>query len=261
MNRVPRTLHEIPAEEFTALNSEVQELVAERLPVTFPQEFTWSLWATSLLARSASIVDSVTALIERDRRADAEVALRTLYEHVTTLCWLAIDPDVHLVEWREGSEFQWRRFDREAREQFGKGVLDPRAAADLEGKALRSLKDRSEEVAAFWPEHISAFQSHLPGNRESLMSFRGIYTAIYRTSSRLAHAEVDSLQANVWVRPNGLLRITTTERPKLGRAALAFPLFAFALLVYDHHFGWPGEPRTSQIVAALNYDPSKASDG
>lgn len=251
--RAVPTVYDITTEELTSLNIEIQELVAERLPMMFAQEFTWSLWATSLLARSASIVDSITALIERDRRADADVTLRTLFEHITTLCWLAIDPDSHLKEWQEGSEFRWRQFNDEAAEHFGKGAIDPSTATELEGRKLRSLEQRSEEVSDYWPNHISAFKRHAVGSPDSILSFRGIYTAIYRTASRLAHAEVDSLQANVWERPNLLLLVTTKERPRFGRAALAFPLFAFGLLVYNEHFNWPGEPRTSRMVAALNH--------
>jgi uncharacterized protein DUF5677 len=194
-------------------------------------------------------------LAERGRRSDTEVALRTLYEHVTTLCWLAIDPEANLSQWQGGSEFRWRQFDEEARQHFGTGAIDPKDAAALEGEKLKSLQQRAEEVASYWPDQIPAFRPHLIGRRESLRSFRGLYTAIYRTSSRLAHAEVDSLQANVWERPNQLLLITTKERPRLGRAGLSLPLFAFALLVYDHHFGWPGEPRTAAIVASMNFEP------
>ena len=132
-----RTVHDISSEDLTVVNAEVQDLVAERLPVSFPHELTWSFWATALLARSASILDAITALAERGRRSDAEVALRTLYEHVATLCWLAIDPEANLSHWQGGSEFRWRQFDEEAREHFGKGVLDPETAAALEGERLK----------------------------------------------------------------------------------------------------------------------------
>jgi hypothetical protein len=38
-------------------------------------------------------------------------------------------------------------------------------------------------------------------------------------------------------------------------AAFAFPLFGFALLVYHHHFGWPGDERTREITKSLLFEP------
>lgn len=102
-----RTIHEVTLQELTASNAEVQELVGERVPRAF-REPSWLFWATAMLARTAAILDSVTGLAERGRRADAEVALRTLYTHVTTFCWLATDPDPHLVEWQGGSACRLR---------------------------------------------------------------------------------------------------------------------------------------------------------
>jgi hypothetical protein len=87
-----------------------------------------------------------------------------------------------------------------------------------------------------------------------LLTFRGYYTAIFRPASRIAHGEVDALQPFLSVRPREIV-VSMREPEKFGRAAFAFPMMAFALLVYHHHFGWPGETRVRQISDSLIYEP------
>jgi hypothetical protein len=246
------TIHEVPVEVLVRGNSEFQELVGERLPRAFGKGLTWPLVANGLLARSAAILDSVTALIERGRRADAEVTLRTQYITVTTLCWLAINPDLHVEAWQRGSEAQWAKFDNEARSR-DMGVLDAETAAALATERMKPLDQMADDIDAYWPDHIPAFRTKTDGGT-GVLSFRGLYTAIFRPASRIAHAELDSLDSLLTVRASEIV-VSMKERPKFGRAAFAMPLTALALLVYDHHFDWPGEPRTGTLIAALNFEP------
>jgi hypothetical protein len=252
-----RTIHEVTLEELTASNAEVQRLVGERVPRAF-REPSWLFWATAMLARTAAILDSVTGLVERGRRADAEVALRTLYTHVTTFCWLAIDPEPHLAEWQGGSEAQWDKFNREVKGLYRIIPSDDEVLASFGGaKTLKPLEQLADDVDAYWPSKIAAFRGHPgDGKKKELLSFRGAYTAIFRTTSRIAHAEVDSLQASVRARERELV-VSMQEPPLFGRSGLALPLTGFAILVYNHHFDWPGEPRVGRMVAALNYEPTE----
>jgi hypothetical protein len=246
------TIHDVPVEMLANGNSEFQELVAERLPRAFGQGLTWPLVANGLLARTAAILDSVTALIERGRRADAEVALRTQYVTVSTFCWLAIDPEAHLDSWKRGSEAQWGKFNSEAQSRK-MGVLDAETAFGLATEKMKPLDQVADDIDGYWPNHIPAFRTATDGGT-GLLSFRGLYTAIFRPASRIAHSEVDAMESNLTVRASEII-VSTSERPKFGRAAFAMPLTALVLLVYDHHFGWPGEPRTGALVAALNFEP------
>jgi hypothetical protein len=166
-----RSIYEVTIEELGSGNADVQELVAERIPRAFPREISWPLWATALLARSAAILDSVTALAERGRRTDAEVALRTLYVQLATLCWLAIDPESHIKAWQRGSEAMWSKFQSEAHDFYGIEVLDREDAAGLATDKLKPLDQLADDVDAYWPEHIAAFRQR-PGNRKELLSFR-----------------------------------------------------------------------------------------
>jgi len=250
-----RTIHEVTLQELTASNAEVQDLVGERVPRAF-REPSWLFWATAMLARTAAILDSVTGLTERGRRADAEIALRTLYTHVTTFCWLAIDPDLHLAEWQGGSEAQWDKFYREVKGLYGITPRDDEVLESFGGaKTLKPLDQLADDVDAYWPSKIAAFRGHPSGGKKKeLLSFRGAYTSIFRTTSRIAHAEVDSLQASVRSREHELV-VSMQEPPLFGRSGFALPLTGFAILVYNHHFDWPGEPRVGRMVAALNYEP------
>jgi hypothetical protein len=253
-----RTIHEVTTEELAALNGEFQELVAERVPRAFRKP-DWHFWATAMLARTASILDSVTALAERGRLADAEVALRTLYVHVTTFCWTAIDPADHVEAWHQNTEAMWRVFSDESEELFGIKVLDDETVADFASRRLKSIGQLAQDVDAFWPDHIDAFRRHPETGKKEILTFSGLYTAIFRTTSRIAHAEVDSLQANVRAREQELV-VSTSEPKVFGRAGFAVPLAAFALLIYNHFFDWPGEPRTRGLVDAMNYNPIRADN-
>ena len=253
-----RTIHEVTTDELAAGNKEFQDLISERVPRAFPS-LSWQFWATAMLARTAAILDSLTALVQRGRRADAESALRTLYVHITTFCWLAIDPDDHIDVWHRSSEAMWGVFSKEADDFFGIKVYDDETVADFASEKLKPIEQLADDVDAFWPDHIDAFRRHPADGKKEILTFRGLYTGIFRTTSRFAHAEVDSLQANIRAR-NRELVVSMNEPAVFGRAGLALPLSAFVLLVYNHHFNWPGEPRTGRMVAALNYEPARSDD-
>ncbi len=101
--RNTRRFADVSVEEMVRVNDEIQELIAEQLPRAFPVDVDWRLVVAGMLARIASILDGITALVERGRRAEAEVALRTLFEHVTLLCWMGIDPPKHMRMWQDHS--------------------------------------------------------------------------------------------------------------------------------------------------------------
>jgi hypothetical protein len=240
------------------INSEIQELLAERLPRELGPEFDWDFWSSAMLARVGGIFDSITALISAGRRADAEVALRTMYEQVTLFCWIAIDPAEHLREWQENSESRWSQFHTEARDRFGIEVIGEEDAEGLAKGRMRALEQRSEAVDRYWSGQIDTFRPPPPrsGGELSPKSFRGLYTAIYRTTSRIAHAEVDALQPYVeFDEATRRVRISTEERATFGRALLALPLLGFFLLVHRRHFGWPGEDVTARLSASMLWEP------
>lgn len=240
------------------INAEIQAILAERLPREMSLKFDWEFWATAMLARVGGIFDSITALVGAGRRADAEVALRTMYEQVTLFCWIAIDPEKHLREWRENSESRWRQFHAEARDRYGFDVISEEEAEKLAEGRMRKLEQRSVAVDRYWSEQIEAFKPppSKKAREQPIKSFRGLYTAIYRTTSRIAHAEVDALQPYIYVDElQNRVRVTTEERARFGRAVLAVPLVGFFLLVHYQHFDWPSEELARRLSVSLLWEP------
>ncbi len=245
--------HGFSAAQLAEINDEIQTLLGERLPRRMPVEISWEFWATAMLARVGAIFDSVSVLVSAERRADAEVALRTLFEQVTVFSWIAINPDKHLQEWREHSESRWAKFHEETREDYGIELISAEDAEALARKRMKTLELRTEAIDEYWPRHLEAFEGQ-PTEGRSLKSFRGLYTALYRTTSRIAHAEVDALQPYVEIGGCGIT-VSTDEPQQFGRAALAVPLVGFFLLVHHHHFGWPATDTATAISSSLLYEP------
>lgn len=240
-------IHDVTTEEIVRANAEVQTLLRERLPRSFPVEVSWPFVATGFFARTGAILDAVTALVERGRRADAEVALRSVYEHATVFCWLGINPEANLPLWMSRSEAKWKTFYTEARKDLKVQVIPEEDAASLGSERTMPLDQLADQVDAYWPQRLPAF------HKDSIRSFRGSYTAIFRPASRMAHAEVDALQPFVDIRPDELV-VSTKERARFGRPVLAFPLFGLMLLVYREHFDWPEQERARRIADSLLFD-------
>lgn len=91
---------------------ETKAIVGTRLPLTFDsngdsEAVIWPAAAAALLARGVVIMETTAILAEQNRMADAQVSLRVMLEHAVVFCWIAIDPQANLTEWRRWDD--WRR--------------------------------------------------------------------------------------------------------------------------------------------------------
>jgi hypothetical protein len=59
------------------------------------------------------------------------------------------------------------------------------------------LVERAAAVDEFWPTRISGFRGHPGQGPKQILTLRGLYAGLYRTTSRAAHAHVGSLDAFV----------------------------------------------------------------
>src|SRR3954452_18745241 len=134
---------------------ELAGLVRARLPERFYRgEGHWRLLGTTLIARIAGIGESVAALVVTRRQADAQILVRALYEHVLTYCWIAIDPEERVYQWRDHAVVQNRKLHNDAAD-FGVGILSEDMLAEaVELEEIAKLMRRADECDAFWSQRI-----------------------------------------------------------------------------------------------------------
>ncbi len=217
---------------------EFNALLASRLPLAF-LEGKWSFAAAGLLARMGRLLDSLALLVESGRNADGQVLLRVIYEHATTFCWLGIDPAANVETWKEWSRWRSVKLHNDAKD-FGIEVLTDRELAAMEPNSEpRSLPQLAEEVDAYWSSQSAAFRRP-PKRKRHPLTFRGLYTAIYRKGSSLIHTTEAGLSRQAKGTASQYLVVMEEQPPgNPDIPAIAIPLSGFMLIVYHHHFGWP----------------------
>ena len=261
-----RPLDEVTAERVVEANRQLLALVDERLPERFYRSEGYGRPALcALVARMAGIVESITLLVGSGRQQDTLVLLRTLYEHMLLFCWIAIDPDERTYQWRDHAVVQRRKLHNDV---LGFGV--ELMSADELGEAAEllplagGLQQRAEEVDAFWSQRIRGFRAPRKGDKEGLLTVRGLYTAIYRLASRVAHAQIETIEDCIDMTGYpGRPAVVHAERDdSMTWSAISTPIFAMALMVCHHRLGWPDEQRVREINDAMTRQPpDRAADG
>ncbi len=101
-------------------------------------------------------------------------------------------------------------------------------------------------VDRHWSKCESAFRD------EGILTFRGLYSAIYRRTGKLVHPTQEGLERHAEL-SDDRATITAEEQPgsppdlpSLGLAAMGF-----VLIVYAHHFDWPDRDVIAGIVRGL----------
>lgn len=234
------------------------DLIDEKLPQNFYRgEGLARPVLLGLVARIGGIGKSMLALLAVRRQADTLILLRALYEHVLTLCWLAIEPDRHVQAWRDHAVVHRKRLHNDAL-AFGVELMEQSQldeAAEL--SEIVQLQQRAEAVDRFWSERIRGFRSAttLTGQKQ-ILSFRGLYTGIYRPASRLAHAQIETIDDCVDFSryPRYPAVVHAEKDDDLTWSALAVPLISMALLVCNYVFHWPDETAVREMNDALMRD-------
>jgi hypothetical protein len=203
-------------------------------PMRFYQgEKWWVLHASAATLRMADMADATVAHMGARRDEDAAAALRNLYELVVTLVWLLIEPVERKERW-EGEALKQQLKLHNDLAAFGETLLDARqVAAGESATGMPALVDRARECDAHWAERVPGL--HPPGH---LLSFRGLYNAIYRLGSQSTHASIASLLPYVQQEPNRFV-VGPPQRPTAPVTyALVTPLLAMALIVLATHVKW-----------------------
>jgi len=230
------------------------DLVAGRLEVegdaTGPQT-AWPMVGPALLAHATSSLRSIVFRLRPDEvHNDASRLLRSLYDHVVTFAWLAADPPPRLALWRKEDLEERLKIHREFAAAGEQLIPDAdreqmeRDVARLEGKA----PDLASKAAMADKHWIPRIGGALRPN--SLSSFRGFYTILFREHSGLVHATM-----------RGLNHVTIDLTPPRKRVVLEAPLgesspygmatvvYGLGLLVAARSLDWPDADAVEAVFA------------
>jgi Family of unknown function (DUF5677) len=222
-------------------------LVEARLPQRFcGGESYWRFYGAAMIVRMADTVEAMLALMHADYPVDGLILLRALYEEVVGYLWVSVDPKVNFPRWIEGAR-AWELKMHDDATAYGMEILNEKERALAAGaRMLPSLANRAADVDEHWGGRLIGFR---PPSKEQqgILTFRGLYVAIYRFASRAAHGQPDSLTpyTDPHVYP---ARVSRSEpAPDSIWWPLAVPLYAHALLVCHDQLGWPDPERVRTI--------------
>lgn len=232
---------------------EIAALIEDRLPLQLPPDEIWPPVAHGFLARAGTLLETVTLSVERGMPGEAQMLLRILIEHVATFCWLAIDPEPHIVRWREWAESRRYQVHKHAKERFG---LEPLAPADeakaREAKQPMKMHRLAGAVDKHWSEVSPAFRSYDPKSPD-ILTFIGIYTAVYSKTSNLVHADTVSIERFMTMPLRGKATIHAREKRSESNdyPSFALAMMGFLLVAFEHHFSWPAPDLIEGITGVL----------
>lgn len=233
-------------------------LVEKQLPVE--REVTgdsdaWPLVGAALLSRMTTTMRSIFALHWRCRAVDVGTLVRSLYEHLVHLAWLAACPSAaRIEEWRKDDLESRLTADNDAR-QRGVNLLEDSERAQLQAQVATMtgnklvLVNLTEACDKHWAGKLPGM--HAANQRDS---FRGFYAFLYRQYSGTAHPTYRGINPVVEDVTATRKRIIL-ENPFQGRGpyGMATVLFGLALFIAARSLEWPSEDR---VTAAFERHPA-----
>lgn len=201
----------------------------------------WGTYARATVARCAYLGESV--LLLGDRPLDGEVVARSLFEHVITFAWVAVDPSEHLAIW-VGDDIRSRKvFLEENERKFKFEGLDDDTKADFARLASRlpSVADRARVADEHW---LGVFK----GIFEGRSSLSALYSIGYRGYSASVHPTALGLGPFL---TGTIDRRVTVGRPLFHprRCPFAECTSALTALLYvsGEALKWPEEGKVAEI--------------
>lgn len=234
----------LPGEDRIArYTGELVDYVRSLFPMRFyTGEKWWTLHTAAALLRLADMADAVLAHMSARRDLDASAALRSMYELVVTVTWILIEPGKRKELWEGEALLQQLKLHNDLT-TFGETLLTP-AEVKIAQSATRMppLTLRAEESDAHWSQRIRGMQAP-----EHLLSFRGLYNAIYRLGSQPTHGSIASLLPYVDQEPTRFVVRPSKPWGSTLPYALVSPLLAMALTVVASEVKWIDDARVREI--------------
>lgn len=209
----------------------------------------WPLVGPALLAHATSNLKSIFVLRSHEAHNDSSRLLRSLYDHVVTFAWLAVDPPARLGPWRKADLQERLKMDRDFTDACEELLTDAGRAqmkSDVESIDAHApdLASKAMNADNHWVPRIDGIEA------EGLKSFRGFYTLLFRQHSGLVHATMRGLN-HVSVDLDPPRKRVVLEAPLDGRGpyGMATVVYSLGLLVAGQSLGWPDGAEVEAIVA------------
>jgi hypothetical protein len=233
---------EITLENIADALDELRALVDERLPQRIYRSQRW--WpgiGTAMLVRVSDIARSAAVLLRADCYQDAVITTRVMYEQAMTFCWIAASPEDRLKQWQEMERAALGKAYEEAKE-YGIELLTPEQLEKARKLRVVSMWQIVRDVDDYWPEKIPGFRKPSGTTDQiNILTLSGLYLGLYRVTSRVVHAQPESLDHVLAPKPSNdnIYVVDHVESKSGGMPALMVPLFAMALTVHHSVTGWP----------------------
>jgi hypothetical protein len=243
----------------------LMDLVEQHLPVEYEvtgDQDAWPLVGVALLSRLTSMLEAIMKLQDQDLDVDAGTLLRSLYEHVVHLAWLAADPsETRIKHWRYDD---LKKRLTTARDAADHGIQlmteDEQDTMESEVQTLAVQLGVANQKNLVIEQMADAADNHwagrLPGMgpRNEAQSFDGLYALLYRHVSGTAHPSFRGI--NPVVEEVSPTRCRVVRRPAetwapYGTATIVYGL---ALYVAAESMAWP---KASDVDAVFDQWPSE----
>lgn len=214
----------------------------------------WPVIAAAHIVRATRSLEAICLLRSTGFGADATTVLRSLFEHVVTFAWLAIDPAANVPLWLK-EDARARIAANTALESMDEPMFDDADTAYFRERiagttgGCPSVEGMAREADAHWATRIQHWDLTDPKN-----NFLGLYQLVYRFSSVYVHPRPVGLNIVLAAPMEGVL-VVGGEAGDLDEPVTWGPLvLLLGLLVGGPALGWPNEDRVLDAVKANPLD-------
>jgi len=226
------------------VNREFVQYVRANFPMRFYRgEHDSAIFTAAAVLRACDTLESMMLLLARREDEDAFVLLRSLYEQAVVVAWVAVDPEVRHERWWGQSQRQTLKLHK-ALVPYGQGFLSSDAIAECEqATGTPSLEAMARDLDGHWPGRVRGLQ-----RAGHLLSFHGLYQAIYRSASRPAHGALDALAPYIRFAPPYPSVVAAAREDTMLNYSLAAPIFGMMLVIVSGRFPWIDEARVRRFI-------------